>query len=163
MKKLIHFLPLPLLLALSNTPSQAQTHNEGEILTAGFNHIGLTVSDLAASSQFFTGTLSWKLQGQDPKYPAHFLSDGNMLITLWQIKDQENVVEFDRKQNVGLHHLALSVKSAEALYMLHDKFTKVSSVAIEFPPELAYGGPTLHMMIREPSGNRIEFSFRPDS
>lgn len=32
---------------------------------------------------------------------------------------------------------------------------------IELAPELAYGDPTKHMMIREPSGNRIEFAHTP--
>ena len=34
-------------------------------------------------------------------------------------------------------------------------------LVIEFGPELNGQGPTMHMMIREPSGNRIEFAYKP--
>lgn len=127
------------------------------ILTTGFNHIGLTVKDLAASTSFFVDTLGWELKGKDKSYPASFVSDGKMLITLWQVKESNKVVNFDRKNNVGLHHLALSVNHSKALDELHERFKKVPSVVIEFGPELSYGGPAKHMMIREPSGNRLEF------
>jgi lactoylglutathione lyase len=127
------------------------------ILTAGFNHVGLTVKDLNASTQFFVDTLGWELKGKDTSYPASFVSDGAMLITLWQAKSPEKTISFDRKNNVGLHHLAISVKNSEALDELYLRFKQVPAVVIEFAPELSYGGPAKHMMIREPSGNRLEF------
>lgn len=127
------------------------------ILTTGFNHVGLTVKDLSASTKFFTDTLGWELKGEDTSYPASFISDGTMLITLWQAKAPNKAIEFDRKNNVGLHHLAISVKNSDALDELYERFKKVPSVVIEFSPELSYGGPAKHMMIREPSGNRLEF------
>jgi lactoylglutathione lyase len=36
-----------------------------------------------------------------------------------------------------------------------------NNITIEFAPEKIGKGPTQHMMIREPSGNRIEFIARP--
>lgn len=62
-----------------------------------------------------------------------------------------------------LHHLAITVSSFDALDLLHERFKNVEGVVIEFAPELAYGGPGKHMMIREPSGNRLEFTFRPSN
>lgn len=82
-------------------------------------------------------------------------------MTLWQSKNAEKVVEFDRKNNVGLHHLALTVTSEETLEILHQRFKSMPNVVIEFGPEPNGKGPTLHMIIREPSGNRIEFAFTP--
>lgn len=131
------------------------------ILTEGFNHVGLAVTDLKGSSDFFTETLGWNLVGENPDYPAKFVSDGKMLLTLWRVSSPESATPFDRKNNVGLHHLAISVKSFEALEELYKRVKAVESVVIEFAPELAYGGPAKHMMIREPSGNRLEFVFRP--
>jgi lactoylglutathione lyase len=131
-------------------------------LTEGLNHLGLTVSDLNSSASFFIDTLGWEEKGGDSDYPAKFVSDGNIFLTLWQTTSEKNTVKFDRKNNVGLHHLALTVVSFDALDELHERFKKVEGVVIEFAPELAFGGPGKHMMIREPSGNRLEFIFRPN-
>jgi len=132
-----------------------------KVMTIGLNHIGLTVKDLSASSDFFINTLGWKLAGGYPDYPSVFVTDGKIFVTLWQTKNSESVVEFDRKNNIGLHHLALTVANEEVLEVLHQRFKLIPSVIIEFPPELNGKGPTIHMMIREPSGNRIEFAYTP--
>jgi lactoylglutathione lyase len=130
-------------------------------LTSGFNHVGLSVLYLDKSTKFFTETLGWKLSGEDPDYPASFLTDGEMFLTLWQVTDPATAIKFDRKNNVGLHHLAILVPGFEELDALYEKVKQVEGVVIEFAPELAYGGPTKHMMIREPSGNRLEFAHNP--
>lgn len=144
------------------TTSFTVTANENKKpLTSGFNHVGLTVSDLDKSTRFFTEVLQWKLVGGDEKYPAKFVSDGKMFLTLWQTKDPKKTVKFNRKNNVGLHHLAFTVDTLEGLNTLFESVKSADDVIVEFAPELAYGGPTMHMMIREPSGNRLEFSYRP--
>ena len=130
-------------------------------LTTGFNHIGLTVSQLDLSTRFFVEALGWKQVGGDPNYPAKFVSDGNMFVTLWQATDPATAVKFNRKTNVGLHHLAITVASFEALDTLYERIKAFEGVEVEFAPELAYGGPGKHMMVREPSGNRLEFTYRP--
>ena len=155
MKQLISAL---IILAASFT---AHANDDKKPLTSGFNHVGLTVSNLEKSASFFTDTLQWKLIGGDKKYPAKFVSDGKMFLTLWQTKDPKKTVTFNRKNNVGLHHLAFTVESLDGLNALFEKVKNVDGVIVEFAPELAYGGPTMHMMIREPSGNRLEFSYHP--
>jgi lactoylglutathione lyase len=132
-----------------------------QTMTQGLSHLGLTVSQLDKTTQFFTDTLGWKLAGEKPEYPAKFVTDGKMFVTLWQVSNVDLVIDFDRKNNVGLHHLALSVASEENLNILHERFKNVDGLIIEFGPELNGKGPTMHMMIREPSGNRIEFAYRP--
>ena len=154
MKKFI--LALGLLLTINPVVAEEQ-----QPLTSGFNHVGLSVINLDISTRFFTDTLGWTLSGEDPDYPASFLSDGEMFLTLWQVSDPASAVEFDRKNNVGLHHLAISVPSFEALDEIYARVKEVEGVVIEFAPEPAYGGPTKHMMIREPSGNRLEFAHNP--
>ena len=128
-------------------------------MTGGVDHIGLSVSKLTASTSFFVGALGFKVSGRDPKYPAVFMNNGEMSLTLWQT--DEKPVAFNRKGNVGLHHLAIQVTSFEALDALHEVVKQIPGVVIEFSPELAYGGPAKHMMIREPSGNRLELVHRP--
>lgn len=141
----------------------AQNDTTPKVMTTGLNHIGLTVKDLTASSDFFINTLGWTRAGGSADYPSAFVTDGKIFITLWQTKNTENVVEFDRKNNVGLHHLALTVASEEILNVLHQRFKLIPNVSIEFSPELNGKGPAIHMMIREPSGNRIEFAYNPST
>lgn len=124
-------------------------------LTQGVHHVGLTVSELDASCEFFTGLLGWQQVGGNPDYPAVFVSDGVVTVTLWQAKEPPYVA-FNKNRNIGLHHLALRVDSLELLHALHDKLVS-ANIKIEFSPELLREGPTQHMMCYEPSGNRIEF------
>lgn len=130
-------------------------------MTQGLNHLGLTVKDLPASANFFIKTLGWKNVGGYPDYPSIFVTDGALFLTLWQTKPKDEAIDFNRKNNVGLHHLALTVATEEALHELHRRFKLLPNVIIEFAPELNGKGPTIHMMIREPSGNRIEFAYNP--
>ena len=140
----------------------AQSEKEDEVLTLGLSHLGLTVRDLEKSVGFFTETLGWKVVGGDEDYPSVFVSDGGIFLTLWRATDPEHAIAFDRKNNIGLHHLALTVRSREALDVLHERFLETEGVVIEFAPELNRGGPMVHMMIREPSGNRLEFAYNPE-
>ncbi len=152
-KSLIVFYALTLLLLAA--PARAQ--DAATVATEGVNHIGLAVTNLDASAAFFTQTLGWRRAGGDLDYPAVFVTDGNAFVTLWQVADPKTAVQFDRRNNVGLHHLAFTVKSLKALHALHAKLQDAEGVRIEFAPEFMGQGPTTHMMIREPSGNRLEF------
>lgn len=127
----------------------------------GVDHVGLTVTDLEASVGFFTNALEFQVSGRDAEYPAAFLTNGEIVITLWRARVPGEAIPFNRKANVGLHHLAFRVASFEALDALHEKVRLIEGVRVEFAPELFYGGPAKHMMIREPSGNRLEFIHRP--
>ncbi|MCG8360879.1 MAG: VOC family protein [Kiloniellales bacterium] len=126
-------------------------------VTQGAHHIGLTVPDLAKARAFFIDTLGFSLVGEVPDYPAAFLSDGAVMITLWQASDPEAAVAFDRKNVIGLHHLAFKVDGADALDRLHGALTAAEGVAVEFAPEPLMGGPTKHMMCAIPGGIRVEF------
>ncbi|MBJ2138141.1 VOC family protein [Paraglaciecola chathamensis] len=126
----------------------------------GVDHVGLAVSDLKASERFFTQYAGFHVLSRDEKYPSVFLSNNSVVITLWRVTDPSRAVAFDRKHNVGLHHLALRVSSEATLNALHDTFVQDKQVKIEFAPELAGNGPNKHMMVYEPSGNRIEFMYR---
>ena len=63
---------------------------------------------------------------------------------------------FDRKHNLGLHHLAIRVREG-ALDDLHARLDARDDVEIEFAPEPLGGGVTRHMMTRIPGGIRVEF------
>ena len=130
-------------------------------LTLGIDHIGLTVRNLNDTRDFFIQCLGWTLVGERPTYPAAFVSDGHVMLTLWQVTNPDGHVEFDRKTNVGLHHLALRVGSEEAL---NESFARASGwpgVVAEFAPENLGEGPKRHTMVYEPGGIRLEFDFDP--
>jgi catechol 2,3-dioxygenase-like lactoylglutathione lyase family enzyme len=127
-----------------------------ETVTHGAHHVGLTVPNLEDSRRFFTETLGYEQVGEVPDYPAVFLTDGTLMIALWQAKNPNQATPFDRKNVIGLHHLAIKVDS-EALDSLYSRLQETEGVDIEFAPEPLAGGPTRHMMCYMPGGIRLEF------
>lgn len=125
--------------------------------TQGINHIGLAVRDLSATTSFFVEALGWEESGHDPSYPRRAVSDGVVRLTLWQVDHAQQVNGFDRRVNVGLHHLALEVESEDRLFEVAEKVSGHSGVKLEFAPEFVGSGPRKHMMCFEPGGIRIEF------
>ena len=125
-------------------------------ITRGAHHIGLTVPDLEQTRRFFIETLGYDQVGEVPNYPAAFLSDGAIMITLWQASDPANAVPFDRKNVIGLHHLALTVDSG-SLDNLYEQLADHANVDIEFAPEPLGDMPVRHMMCNIPGGIRVEF------
>lgn len=131
------------------------------MLTAGIDHVGLTVDDLQATKEFFLNCLEWKQVGEKPEYPAVFVSDGHIMLTLWALKDTAAPIKFNRQKNVGLHHLALRVTDEASLDTILDRVSRWPGARVEFAPEPLGAGPKRHMMIYEPGGIRIEFAFDP--
>lgn len=124
--------------------------------TQGIHHLGLNVPDIKETAAFFIEQLHFKQIGEKPEYPAIFVSDGTVMLTLWQVNDVNNMVAFDRKQNVGLHHFALKVANSEELQRLYQQLTLLDNVEIEFAPEQLGDLPIHHMMCFIPGGIRLE-------
>jgi catechol 2,3-dioxygenase-like lactoylglutathione lyase family enzyme len=131
------------------------------MLTSGIDHVGLTVRNLDGTRDFFVQCLGWQIVGERSEYPAVFVSDGALLVTLWQVKDESAPIAFDRRKNIGLHHLALRAADEAALATILERVSTWPGVTVEFVPELLGTGPKRHMMIYEPGGIRIEFDFDP--
>ena len=123
-------------------------------ITRGIHHIGLTVSKLEESAAFFVSLLGWKEVRRNDDYPAIYVSDGHMMVSLWASQAQP-ANAFDRSKNVGLHHVAFQVESEADLSSVYTKLLNCR-VQIEFAPELVGRGPAKHMMCYEPSGIRVE-------
>jgi catechol 2,3-dioxygenase-like lactoylglutathione lyase family enzyme len=130
-------------------------------LTIGVDHVGLTVRNLEQSRRFFCDCLGWQVVGENATYPAVFVSDGQDRVTLWQVDAPENCVAFDRRRNIGLHHLALKVADLATLDSLYKRVVAWPGVEIEFAPEPLGKGPKMHCMVREPGGVRVEFACLP--
>ena len=131
--------------------------NINQPVTRGAHHVGLTVPNLDTTRKFFINILNFKLVGEIPDYPAVFVSDGSVMITLWQVSDPAAAKPFNFKSVVGLHHLALSVESDAQLDALYERLSATEGVAIEFRPEALGDGPARHMICFIPGGIRMEF------
>lgn len=126
------------------------------LTTKGINHLGLTVRDLDQTTSFFTDLLGWTLLGRDDSYPRTTVSDGHSRFTLWQADLSRPVIGFDRKTNIGLHHVALEVATKEDLFKMANKVRTWPGIIMEFEPEPLGDGPRMHMMFAEPGGIRVE-------
>ena len=128
-------------------------------LTRGVHHVGLALPDIEAAKDFFCEALGFRPAGEVPAYPAHFVTDGTTLLTLWQVEDPASAVPFDRRRNVGLHHLALGVADAQALELVHQRIRDWPGVTIEFAPgPMREGSPVHHLIAAIPGGIRVEFA-----
>jgi catechol 2,3-dioxygenase-like lactoylglutathione lyase family enzyme len=129
--------------------------------TTGIDHVGLSVRDLEITKAFFCDCLGWRVVGERRDYPAAFVTDGGSLVTLWQVESPDQAVAFDRRANVGLHHLALTVADRDGLDALYARLVGWPGVIVEFGPQAVGKGPKTHFIVREPGGLRLEFAFTP--
>ena len=128
-------------------------------LTQGVHHVGLTVPDLDQARAFFCGTLGFDEVGGVPAYPSIFLSDGAILLTLWRAADPMTARAFDRRANIGLHHLSLAVANDAALDRAWDKVRAHPHVIVDaVPGPIRAGSATRHFLVFIPGGIRIEFA-----
>jgi catechol 2,3-dioxygenase-like lactoylglutathione lyase family enzyme len=131
-------------------------------VTRGVHHVGLAVPDLPAAERFFVEALGWSVVGGVPSYPAVFVSDGATMVTLWRVADPGSAAPFDRRTQVGLHHLALGVADRAALALVHERVRAHPGVAIEFAPAPMREGSSVHHFIcAMPGGIRLEFATAP--
>jgi catechol 2,3-dioxygenase-like lactoylglutathione lyase family enzyme len=130
--------------------------------TSGINHTGLTVCDLDQTTAFFVDVLGWDVTARDPDYPRNTVTDGSARLTLWQADVSGPMRAFDRRANIGLHHIAFTVPSEDALNDLASKVAAYPGVRVEFLPEFMGHGPRRHMIFAEPGGLRIELVWAGD-
>lgn len=126
-----------------------------DVKTLGAHHIGLTVPNVAETAKFFIDVLNFEKVAERPAYPAIFVSDGSVMITLWQA--DAGAAAFDRRTNCGLHHLAFKVADAAALEIVRRAIEAADGAEVEFAPEPLGDGPVRHMMCAIPGGLRVEF------
>ncbi len=130
-----------------------------QALTIGVHHVGLAVPDLEATERFFVDVLGWTVVGGVPSYPAVFVSDGTVMVTLWRIADPPRAVPFNRRTNIGLHHLALRVADKAVLDAAYEKIRTYPGVDIEFAPEPMRAGSSVeHFICTIPGGIRLELA-----
>ena len=130
-------------------------------MTLGVHHVGLAVPDVDAASKFFTEALGWTVVGRNDAYPSVFVSDGITTLTLWQVANPASAVTFDRRRNIGLHHLALAIADEAALQAVFERVSRYPGVVIEFAPgPIRPGSNRKHFLCAMPGGLRLEFTPR---
>jgi len=94
-----------------------------------------------------------------PDYPSIFVSDGAILLTLWRAADPLTARAFDRRANIGLHHLSLAVADDAALQAAWEAVTAHPEVVVDAAPgPIRPGSSTRHFLIFIPGGIRLEFA-----
>ena len=124
-------------------------------VTAGAHHLGLTVPNLNQAVDFFVMTLGFELLEERPAYPAAFVSDGTIMLTLWQAQI-DPPTPFDRKKNLGLHHFALRLRPGVSLEDAAARVAAHEAVDLEFSPEPIGTGPYRHIMFKFADAFRME-------
>lgn len=128
-------------------------------LTCGVHHVGLTVPDLEQARAFFCDVLGFEVVGGVPDYPSIFVSDGTVLLTLWRAADPMTARAFDRRANIGLHHLSLAVANDDALDAAWTKVSAHPEVIVDAPPgPIHAGSATRHFLVFIPGGIRLELA-----
>ena len=125
-------------------------------ITRGVHHVGLTVPDIAATRRFFVELLGFEQVAERPDYPAVFVSDGTVMITLWQALAPAKARSFDRHHAIGLHHLALRLADPQVLDRLYPALQAYPGVELEFAPEPLGQTGLRHLMCAIPGGVRLE-------
>ena len=148
------------IISLNACAVQSKTPSD-HIQVQGVDHVGLTVKDLDTTSRFFVEALGYKKVKENADYPSFFVTDGKVMVTLWQVKDPVQAMNFDRKNNIGLHHLAFKLNTFAELDAMHEKLKSWPDVKIEFAPEFVGAGPAKHFIFSEPGGVRLEFIVQP--
>ncbi len=118
-------------------------------------HVGINVSDLDRSVEFYGQTLGYRKLGegrhQESRYA--FLGDGNdLILTLWQ----QSTGRFE-KRRPGLHHLSFQVGTVEDLQRAEGR---LRTLGVRFQYEgivaQAEGLPSAGLFFEDPDGTRLE-------
>jgi hypothetical protein len=65
--------------------------------TVGVDHVGLSVRHLESTRCFFCDCLGCNVVGERSDYPGVFVSDGGLIVNLWQVESTASAVAFDRR------------------------------------------------------------------
>ncbi|CAI8023356.1 Biphenyl-2,3-diol 1,2-dioxygenase 3 [Geodia barretti] len=115
-------------------------------------HLVINVTDVAASTKFYTEVLGFQIAVQRPT--ATFLTCGDIHhdLALFQAADDAAPM---RKGNVGLNHFAVQVDDFDSLRDLYHTL-KDNGVAVDRTTD---HGMTGSVYFEDPDGNGIEFYY----
>lgn len=131
----------------------------------GVEHLDLTVNDLRRSAAFYDrilGALGFKRLDEDDA-GEHDIRWGNAHLTIAiraATRDHAGAV-FDRYR-VGLHHLALKVRSREQVDAFHQVLREEGFTVLDAPAEFPqYGKGYYAVFFADPDGIKLEVAHFP--
>ncbi|WP_408011455.1 VOC family protein [Pseudalkalibacillus sp. A8] len=122
-------------------------------MTKGVNHVGLSVTNLEETKDFFVEILEFQVLKYVEGGHA-FVTDGDTIITLWQTAEEKADVK-----TAGLHHLAFQVESVTVLRKIEERM-KQKNIRLQFDGIGVRGQEDgfIALFCYEPSGIRIELA-----
>ncbi|MBI1281743.1 MAG: VOC family protein [Anaerolineaceae bacterium] len=128
---------------------------------SNFGHIGLNVSDVSRSQQFYQQVFGFDVIKESTDANQRFVllgEDGKAVVTLWQ----QSTGTF-KKDTPGLHHLAFWVDDIDAVEHLEQRLRDMK-VNFLYDGVVAHseGAKSGGIFFEDPDGIRLEI-FSPDS
>jgi glyoxylase I family protein len=127
------------------------------------NHLGITVSDLAASTERFYRPLlvflGYRLVEELPEMSL-WLSPGGAAINLWQAKSEFRGRAVERYAP-GLHHFAFNADSRQRVDDCHDLLRESGITVLDPPADYDYVPGYYALFFADPDGLKFELVFIP--
>ncbi len=130
----------------------------------GFDHVDLTVNDLARSSPFYErvlGQLRFTLHKEESPSHSMIFVNGVTSIAIRPASPEQRGATFDRSR-VGLHHLALRAARREDVDRFHAWLLAEGYEVSDAPAEYPQYGPNYYaVFFPDPDGLKLELVHFP--
>jgi catechol 2,3-dioxygenase-like lactoylglutathione lyase family enzyme len=126
----------------------------------GFDHVDLTVNDLARSVRFYEKVLGALGFRRVPDKADIYWANAHTSIGVGAAASEPGA-SFDRYR-VGLHHLALRAQSREDVDRFHDFLVREGITILDPPAEYPQYGPQYYaVFFADPDGMKLEYVHYP--
>ena len=141
------------------------------MVRGSINHVALTVSNLARSTEFYDRVLGFmgyarvevpESTQQVMKTRLHAWASPNGSITLRPAKT-ESASEAHNRNAPGFNHLAFNAESRTDVERMHDFLKEVGAQILDPPAEYPYFPGYFAVYFADPDGFKCEFVFWPQS
>ena len=130
----------------------------------GFDHIDLTVNDLARSTEYYDrvlGRLGFEIFKEESASQSVIFLNGITSIGIRPPSDEQQGASFDRYR-VGLHHLALRASRRGDVDRFHQWLVAEGLAVLDAPTEYPeYGKEYYATFFPDPDGLKLEFVHFP--
>jgi len=118
-------------------------------------HVGLNVSDIARSTQFYQDVFGWDILGRSDEAGRRFAflgADGQLILTLWE----QSAGAADHRRP-GLHHLSFQVADIAAVHSFAERLSlQAVRVFHDGIVPHAEGADSGGLFFEDPDGIRLE-------
>jgi catechol-2,3-dioxygenase len=118
-------------------------------------HIGLNVSDITRSKQFYQQVFGFEVLGESQEVGRQFVflgQDGTPILTLWQQSEGRFATD-----HVGLHHLAFQADTIEAVRAFEERLGALGTAFLyDGVVSHAEGADSGGVYFEDPDGIRLE-------